>query len=247
MRVRQLALVARDLAAVVDDLTAVLGIEVSYNDPGVEVFGLHNAVMPIGRQFLEVVSPSRADSSAARYLDRRRGDCGYMVILQSPDLDTDRKRLGELGVRVVWETSFPDIATIHLHPRDVGGAILSLDRSDPPESWRWAGPSWQSKVHTEVIGAIKGARMAVVDPDAVGGRWAAVTGSSLERDGRRRLIELDVGRLVFERCDDANDEGLVGIELEVNDRERLKAAARKRGLAVTDAAVTICGTHFYLN
>ena len=30
-------------------------------------------------------------------------------------------------------------------PRDVGGAIVSLDRPLPPASWRWAGPGWEEK------------------------------------------------------------------------------------------------------
>ena len=125
MRIRQIALVARELDPVVDDLCAVLGVEVAFNDPGVAEFGLKNAVMALGDQFLEVVSPFRADASAARYLERRRGDGGYMVILQSDDLDADRTRLARVGARIVWEIAFDDIATIHLHPRDVGGAIVS--------------------------------------------------------------------------------------------------------------------------
>src|SRR5688572_7180451 len=64
MQVRQVALVARDLEPVVDDLCAVLGLEVAFRDPGVAEFGLRNAVLPIGRRFLEVVSPVRADATA---------------------------------------------------------------------------------------------------------------------------------------------------------------------------------------
>ena len=86
MYIRQIALVARDLDPIVDDLCAVFDIAVSCNDPGVAAFGLRNAVMPIGETFLEVVSPVTPDASARRYLERRKGDGGYMVILQSDDL-----------------------------------------------------------------------------------------------------------------------------------------------------------------
>jgi catechol 2,3-dioxygenase-like lactoylglutathione lyase family enzyme len=124
MRLRQIALVARDLDPVVDDLCAVLGITVAFRDPGVGVFGLRNAVMPVGETFLEVVSPIAPDASAVRYLARRGGDGGYMVLLQTSSLDADRRRLDALGVRVVWEIELPDIRSVHLHPRDTGGVIL---------------------------------------------------------------------------------------------------------------------------
>ena len=71
MRLRQVATVARELEPVVDDFRAVLGIEVAYRDPGVAEFGLHNAVMPVGDTFLEVVSPTREHTTAGRFLDRR--------------------------------------------------------------------------------------------------------------------------------------------------------------------------------
>lgn len=127
MRLRQIALAARDLASTLDTLTDVLGIEVAFHDPGVKVFGLENGVMPIGETFLEVVAPVRPNATAARWIERRGGDSGYMVIFQVDDFAPHRARLAELGVRVVWEGQQAGAATLHLHPRDVGGAIVSLD------------------------------------------------------------------------------------------------------------------------
>ena len=46
MRIRQVALVAKELGPVVEDLCEVFGIEVAYNDPSIAEFGLDNAVMP---------------------------------------------------------------------------------------------------------------------------------------------------------------------------------------------------------
>ena len=37
--------------------------------------------------------------------------------------------------------------TIHLHPRQVGGAILSLDKMIPDEAWLWAGTSWKKDIN----------------------------------------------------------------------------------------------------
>src|SRR2546426_6988186 len=145
MHIRQIALVARELAPVVADLTAVLGIEVGFRAGGVAELGLHNAVMPVGESFLEIVSPVREGTTAGRLLDKRGGDGGYMVILQTADLRADRARLGALGVRIVWQVELDDIATVHLHPRDIGGAIVSLDQPVPPESWRWGGSEWRGE------------------------------------------------------------------------------------------------------
>ena len=138
MRLRQVALAARDLDAVVDELRTALGIEVAFNDPGVAAFGLRNAVLPLGDTFLEVVSPQQADTAAGRYMARRGGDCGYMVMVQTEDTDADRRRAAALGVRVAWSVDLEDIRGTHLHPRDLGGALLSLDTAVPPAAWRWA-------------------------------------------------------------------------------------------------------------
>ena len=102
MRIRQVALATRELEPVVEDLCTVLGVEVAYSDPAIKVFGLRNVVMPIGDTFLEVLTPVEPDTAAGRFLDRRGGDGGYMVILQTDDLDAERKRMTELGVRIAW-------------------------------------------------------------------------------------------------------------------------------------------------
>ncbi|MEN8184537.1 MAG: VOC family protein [Myxococcota bacterium] len=243
MRIRQIALVARQLEPVVASLERVLGIEVCFRDPEIGVFGLENAVFPVGDTFLEVVSPLRPDASAARLLERRRGDGGYMVILQCEDLQKQRRRLEELGVRVVWETAFPDIATVHLHPRDVGAAILSFDEARPPGSWRWAGPDWESRVRTGVVTGIAGAELQSPDPAALAERWSQVLAHPARPlPGAAHEIELEGGRLRFVAESDGRGEGLSGLALRVVDPARPLAAARELGLPLFDDEVEICGT-----
>src|SRR4029453_5220652 len=176
MRLRQVAFAARDLDAVVDRLRVVLDIAGSFNDEGVGLFGLRNAVMPVGDTFLEVVSPIQADTAAGRYMARRGGDCGYMVMVQTEDSDRDPRRAAELGVRVAWKIDLDDIRGTHLHPRDLGGALLSLDAPVPPESWRWAGPEWQRLAGSGVARAIVGVEMQCGDSDTVARRWADLLG-----------------------------------------------------------------------
>jgi Glyoxalase-like domain len=242
MRLRQVVIAARDLETTVAHLTAVLGIAVSFRDPGVAEFGLVNAVMPVGDTFLEVVSPVAATAPARRFIDRRGGDGGYMVMLQSERLDDDRRRLEALGVRVVWQIDLDDIRDTHLHPADVGGAILALDDAKPAASWRWAGPGWESQVQTDRVRAITGVQLAAADPAALAARWSEILDRPATRLAPDQLeIGLSPGRLRFGPAPAAAPH-VSGYELAVVDRARVLDTARSRGLAVSDDTVTIAGT-----
>jgi hypothetical protein len=246
MRLRQLALVARDLDPVTRDLADVLGLGVPFADPGVAVFGLRNAVFPVGDTFLEVVAPVEAGTSAGRFLDRRGGDGGYMVIVQSDDRAADRSRVADLGVRVVWETELPDISTIHLHPRDVGGAILSLDVADPPESWRWAGPGWRDRARTDVTTAITAVEMQTPDPVALARRWSRVLDRPAVVGGGGLEIALESGTIRFAAAGEGLGEGIAAFDVAVADRSRVLAAAGRRGLVGAGDRLEIGGTRIGL-
>jgi hypothetical protein len=239
MRLRQVVIAARDLDATVDDLTAVFGIEVAFNDPGVAAFGLRNAVMPIGDTFLEVVSPTDPEAPAQRFLDRRGGDGGYMVIVQSADLDDDVRRLGALGVRIVWQIALDDIRTVHLHPADVGAAIVSIDEATPPASWRWAGPTWEQRVRRERVRAVVGVELTSPEPAALAARWGEILGTRV--DGH--TLALDGGAICVVAGPSA---GIAGYTLAATDAAAITAAARARGLDAGDDHVTIAGTRFTL-
>ncbi|HUL98564.1 MAG TPA: VOC family protein [Mycobacterium sp.] len=247
MRLRQVALVARDLEPILADLCTVLGIQVGFRDPAVRQFGLHNAVMPIGDTFLEVVAPVEANTTAGRFLDRRGGDGGYMVILQCDDLDADRRRVDELGVRVVWSADLPGIRGTHLHPRDVGGAILSLDAADPPSSWQWAGPEWLHAVRMDVVSEITAVELQTDDPLALAQRWAQVLNRPVAQTARGVVrIVLDQGAIRFVQANDGRGDGVSGIDVAVIDRPRVLAAACNRGIPATQDHITICGTRIRL-
>jgi hypothetical protein len=247
MRLRQIALVARELDPVVADLCAVLGLEVCFRDPGVAEFGLRNALMPIDTCFLEVVSPLRPDTTAGRLLDKRGGDGGYMVIVQTDDLARDRRRLAALGVRIVWQIELPDAQTIHLHPRDVGAAILSLDQMPEPESWRWGGPSWRSFVKTDVTRALVGAELQSHQPAALAARWGQILGHEPKPgpDGAHAL-PLDPGVLRFVPLRDDRGEGVSGIDVRVADPAEVVTRARRRGARVDGDVVVLSGTRIRL-
>lgn len=218
LRLRQVVLVAAELSPVVDQLRAHLHLEVCHRDPGVGAFGLCNALLAVGDSFIEVLAPIRDGTTAGRYLQRRGGDGGYMVILQTDDLAAQRARMASLGVRVVWEGQGPGIEGMHLHPKDVGGAILSLDQAEPPGSWGWAGPAGERTAGASPdVSGIAAVELQSDDPEGLATRWSQVLGrpvvpSEAGPDGAG-CIPTDVGEIRFSLAGDGRGEGLSGIDL----------------------------------
>ncbi len=140
VRLRQAVLVAEELEPLAAALREQLGLLEPFRDPGVKEFGLENVVFALGDCFLEVVSPIEPGTAGGRYLERH-GDGGYMLLFDVRDLEGARARAAALGVRVVWQLDLPDISGTHLHPSDIGGAIVSIDRSEPYGTWRWGARS----------------------------------------------------------------------------------------------------------
>jgi hypothetical protein len=189
-RLRQVALAAADCSATARLLQDAFGWPEPFHDPGVGQFGLTNAVFAAGDTFVEVVAPVQAGTTAGRYLELRGGDSGYMAIFQMPDLAEARRRVAVAGVRVVWTADLADIAGTHLHPKDVPGAIVSLDWADPPESWRWAGPDWTGRAPAYGHGSVRGLTIEVIDPASAAARWAEVLGLAATREGDAAIVEL---------------------------------------------------------
>jgi hypothetical protein len=207
IRLRQVALVAHDLELTTNFLRTLLAVDVCFRDPGVAEFGLHNSLLLVGDQFLEIVSPTQSGTTAGRLLDKRQLGCtGYMAIYEVDDLDRREAGLMADGVRIVWSIDLPDIRGRHLHPSDVGGALVSVDQPVPNGAWRWGGPSWPGHVHedTSVVTAIAGVRIAANDPTAMRARWE----------------QLELAHAVsFHRAGD-NGEGIDALDVVATDRGR---------------------------
>ena len=96
-------------------------------------------------------------------------------------------------MRIVFEARGDGVTGLHLHPRDVGGAIVSIDRTDVWGEWPWAGPAWRDHVRTsvvtEMIGVDIGGERSGRDERTVGGRTRAAGAG-------RASIELDDGTAV---------------------------------------------------
>ena len=242
MRLRQIALVARELGPSVEELCEVLGVDVAYNDPNVAVFGLVNAVIPIGDSFLEVVSPAQEGTTAGRYLERRGGDGGYMLIFQTRDLARERERIEKLGVRVVWEADLERAKVIHLHPRDLGSALVSFDQMAEWDEWEWAGPDWRSKIRLDSITGIVAAELQSEDPERCVERWSEVLG--IPRRGFE--IPLDDGTLRFVLAADERGDGLGGFDVAATDASEVLRRARHRGLPIDGNCISLGGIRVHL-
>lgn len=247
MRLRQIALVAHDLEPVAAQLNAVFGLRVAFRDPAVAKYGLINVVMPVGGDFLEIVQPVAADASAGRYLTRRGGDAGYMLIFQADNALAHRMRLVDEGIRVIAKVDTPRYTFTHFHPGDFDGVLVSIDTAGNGADWnerfgRWppAGPEWQSFASPPDVLGIAGATVQAKNSDAVAQRWsqlleAECEGVSLRFDGAEvRIIEPV----------DADGTGIVGIEIIVRDPRAVLARASSLGVAVEAGAIRIGGVSF---
>jgi hypothetical protein len=203
IRLRQVALVAHDLDAVLASLHDDLGLEVAFRDPGVSTFGLQNAVLPVGTQFIEVVSPIREGTAGGRQLQRMGGDGGYMVICHTDDQAPFRVRAEALGIRSAIDADDHGYKIWQLHPGDTGGSFLEIDYQPGGEDangpWMPAGPDWHQAVRTGVADSITGVELAVPDPDKTSARWTELLGQpSFDNaeirwtEGTRGLVAVDL-------------------------------------------------------
>ena len=249
LRLRQIAFVAEKLAPVEADLIDVLGLKVCFNAPGVGAFGLHNALFPVGNQFIEVVAPNDPTENTAgkRYLDRRGGDGGYMVITQCDDQAPRRAKLKELGIRLVSDHAGASFVNMQLHPKDTGGSFFEIDQmigeaaDDPDGPWHPAGPNWQAG-RTDRVQGIAAAVMQCDDPAGVAARWSAIAEIPL----RGNILPLENAELRFVPCMDGRPEGLAELDIVASNPDVVLAAADRCGVRMGDAQMMIAGMRLTL-
>ena len=253
IQLRQIALVANKLEPVLQDLTEILGINRCYVDDGVGKFGLENTLMPIGRNFLEVVAPIEENTAGGRYLQRRHGDGGYMVITQADSRATQqqvRQNALDNGVRVAYESQREDWNLCQLHPGDLKAAFLEIE-SDAHNDFNghWhpvGGMGWEDRVKQDVTVDIVGVELQGPDPLALAELWGKVTGVPVERDAAQFTLQLNNATLRFVEETDGRGPGLSGLDIAVVNRAHILDAARARECYINDDQVDICGTHWYL-
>ena len=85
-RLRQVAFLVKDLEEGKELYRRHLGMETCHSED-LSNYGLLNAVLPAGNgTFIELLQPTSAASSAARYLERR-GEAPYLLIFETSEYD----------------------------------------------------------------------------------------------------------------------------------------------------------------
>ena len=249
MKLRQCVFVARDLESSREELCDTLGLEVAYRDPGVAKWGLANVVCPTGHDFLEIVSPTRDGTSAGRYIERRKGDGGYMVILQVADAVAERERVTALGVRAVEQKDLPEYKYTHFHPADTAGVLLSLDQTiapagtDPKLWWPPAARDWLKRARSDVTNGLGGVEIQSTEPDKAAALWSRI----LNRPAKDDIIRLDDdGEIRFVPIADERGPGVSAYDVRVVDRDHVIAAAKKRHKQHGVGQVEVCGCRINL-
>ncbi len=252
LRLRQIALVASKLEPIEKQLIDVLGIKVCFRDPGVAHFGLENALFPIGNQLLEVVAPTRDKTAGGRYLDRRGGDGGYMVITQCDEHAPRRQQVEDLGIRVVGKFKTDEFINMQLHPKDTGGSFFEIDEQlgsgahDTDGPWEPAGANWQSAKATERVSGIAAAEVQCENPEMVSSCWSDIAQIPLQLIDDAITMQLENANVRFVACSDGRPEGLGGIDINTNDADAILKAAAKHDAVSGERQIYLCGLRINL-
>ncbi|MEP2988168.1 MAG: VOC family protein [Parasphingorhabdus sp.] len=237
-RLRQLVIAceSQDSYPVLQD---ILSLGQPFHDQGVSEFGLHNAVFALGDQFLEIVVPVSDKAPAKRFIERS-GEGGYMAIFQTNDIAAARQQAEKAGIRSVWNIDLDDISATHLHPADIGGAIVSIDQANPAESWRWGGKNWENQ---STPGRLTGAVCSSPDPEVLSTKWAAALGLETNRHASGYQLDLDAGQLLFV---EGEEEKMQQFHLATPDPAENIARAEKLGLSAVGNVISFAGVSLKL-
>jgi hypothetical protein len=258
LRLRQICFVARDLERPAKQLCDVFSLAIAHRDPEIGRIGLRNVLIPSGAQpiFLEIVSPARAGTTAERYLDKRRGDGGYMFISDTSDLEGLRANAEGCGARLLWHTERRDgdpVESFQLHPKDTGGAMLEFDRHGSGEdlhgAYRFAGPNWRKAMRLQCVKAILGAELQTDDPERLAKRWARIFGREVTRAGPHGIWELRLDNAFarFSPLKDDRGEGLSAVHVSLIDPTATRSNAERLGVEFDGEDPIICGVRFVLD
>lgn len=224
MRLRQIAIASYNLNECERKIIKELKIKTAYRDEAVEKYGLNNIVCPIGGEFLEVVSPFTTDTTAGRFIEKKKGAAGYMTIFQCDDSLERRKFIENKGIRALNAFNngkYGDFIINQYHPKDLPGALLEIDSVNDTNyrekysDWPPAGKNWRQKIHEEYVQGIVGATIAAEDPEKLSNLWSEVLNSKLLFEDNCPTIVLENANITFVKAKTGYKD-LVGIKIKAS-------------------------------
>jgi hypothetical protein len=177
-----------------------------------------------------------------------------MVITQCDDHAPRRRRVEDLGIRIVTQFETDHFRNMQLHPKDTGGSFFEIDQQLGADGWRDDGPwepaggaGWKAAQRLGRVTAIDAAEIQADDPAAVAARWSEIAEIPLTKGPAGvPVLPLEGSTVRFVEVRDGRGEGLGGLDLRVADRDAVLAAARQRGAYRSDRQVHLCGMRMNL-
>ncbi|TFW56406.1 hypothetical protein CT676_35640 [Bradyrhizobium sp. MOS001] len=244
MRLRQICLVAPQLAPVVSDIAGIMGLDVCYRDSNVAKYGLENALLPVDTILLEVVAPFKGGTTAGRFIEKTGGRGGYMAIFCCNDPDERGRNANAMGVRTANVIDHAPYHGVQLHPRDCRAAFIEFNHTKGSDDilgpYPPAGPDWQKFIRKDVTQALTGVEMQSPDPQGLAEHWGKIIGV-VPSGG----AELKLPNATFHFVKGAS-EIMSALEFQVADAASVLHAAKAKGLAVAGNEFLLGGVTFRL-
>ncbi|MCS3445454.1 MULTISPECIES: hypothetical protein [Bradyrhizobium] len=245
MRLRQICLVAPQLAPVIADISAIMGLDVCYRDGNVAKYGLENALLPVDTILLEVVAPFQPGpgTAAGRFIEKTGGRGGYMAIFTCEDPDARGAKANAIGVRTANVITHAPYHGVQLHPRDCRAAFIEFNHTDGSDDvlgpYPPAGPDWQKSIRKDTTLSLTEVEMQSPEPEGLAAHWGRIIG--IPADGT--VVKLPNGTFRFVKGD---SEIMSGLTFKVADKAKVLEAAKARGCAVKGDEFLLCGVTFKL-
>ncbi len=248
LRLRQICLAAPRLKNTIEDLQEIFKVEVCYRDPNVAPYGLENALIPIGSDFLEVVSPLHEDTAAGRFISRSRGHGGYMAIFQASDPRRRQAHAETIGVRTAHEIEREAYQSVQLHPRDCRAAFIELGHSAGGDermgTWWPAGPHWKDFVRTSETIKMLGIELESPTPKELAAHWSNILQTPLTPMGSASLLSFEGTSIQFVP---GPTEVLATIRVQVTHPAETLERALAHGYRVQDKSFHLGGVNFRIS
>jgi hypothetical protein len=244
LRLRQICLVAPNLAPVIADISEIMGLNVCYRDGNVAKYGLENALLPVDTILLEVVAPFQPGTAAGRFLDKTGGRGGYMAIFCCDDPDARGKHANAMGVRTANVITHAPYHGVQMHPRDCRAAFIEFNHTTGSDDvlgpYPPAGPDWQKSIRKDVTKALTGVVMQSPDPQGLAEHWGKILGVAVSG-----AAELKLPNASFRFVKGPSDL-MSGLTFEVADIAGVRDAAKAKGCKVSGDTFDLCGVTFEL-